>query len=78
MLRQSAQDARRSVVDLLSVCGSGLARERALRDAARGKRELDEHAHLAVSARAIVEGARHGSRLLIRRRRERRRAQEDA
>ena len=78
MLRQSAQDARRSVVDLLSVRGSGLARERALRNTAGGKREFDEHAHLAFNARTIVERARHGARLLIRRRRERRRGQEDA
>ena len=77
VLRQPAQNTRAGVGDLLSVCGARLDRERAFRDAAGGKREHDEHAHLAFSERTIVQCARHHAWLLIRRRRERVRGQDD-
>ena len=78
MRRQPAQDARGGVGDLLSIRGAGLARERALRDAARGKRELDEHAYLAFGERTVAERARHRARFLIRGRRVRLRGQDEA
>ena len=78
MRRQPTQDPRAGGGDLLSVRVTRLGRERALGDAAGGKRELDEHANLAFSERTIMERTRHHARLLIRRRRERVRGQDDA
>ena len=78
VLRQPAQHARGGVGDLLPVYGSRLSRESTLDEAARGKCELDEHAHFAFSQRAIVDPGRHHATFFVTRRRNRKRGQDDA
>ena len=58
VFRQPAQHSRGGVGDLLSVGGSRLAREPTFSNAVRGKRKLDEDAHLAFRPGAIVNRGR--------------------
>ena len=59
VLCEPAQQTRGGVGDLLAVEGPRLIRHGTLGNAAGGKQELDEDAHLAFGPRAVVDRRRH-------------------